>query len=337
MESGNVLEIKNLKVRFDTENGSVQAVDGLDLQIHAGESVGIVGESGSGKSISALSILRLVPDPPGHIEDGEILYRGRNLLDLPERDMQRIRGNRISMIFQEPITSLNPVLTIRRQMTEGLMVHKNLSRREAGLEAAKLLAMVGISDAEERLDHYPHQFSGGMLQRILIAMGMACQPEVLIADEPTTALDVTVQAQIMELLDSMRREYGTSLIIITHNLGLVARYVDWVNVMYAGRVVESAPVKELFEHPLHPYTIGLLRSIPRLDAESGAPLHGIPGRVVNVLPGYQGCRFAERCGHVKPECREQCPELAEILPGHFCACLREAVPAEEKDSAGQKR
>lgn len=316
-----ILEVKNLKTYFYTDDGEARAVDGLSYYVKRGESVGLVGESGCGKSISSLSILRLIPNPPGKIVDGEILFDGKDLLKMSEAEIRKIRGNRISMIFQEPSTSLNPVLTVYRQMAEGLKLHRGLNDKECLSECIRLLDLVGIPDPQKRVYHYPFQLSGGMLQRIMIAIGLSCKPDLLIADEPTTALDVTVQAQIMNLIDNLRKTTGTAVIIITHNLGLIARYVDRVNVMYAGRIVESAASEELFEHPAHPYTIGLLGSVPRLDVESRQSLKAIKGQPPLLTTPIPGCRFCDRCEFATKRCRKEYPPMTEISEGHFCSCF----------------
>ena len=261
-----LLEVKNLKTHFFTPDGVVKAVDGISYEIEEGEVVGIVGESGCGKSVGAMSIMRLIPQPPGRIVDGEVLFEGEDLVNLDDKEMREIRGNKIAMVFQEPMTSLNPVLTIGRQLTETLELHQDMNKEQAAERAAELLTMVGIPDAIQRLDDHPHQFSGGMRQRVMIAMALSCNPKLIIADEPTTALDVTIQAQILELMRDLSEDLGTAQIIITHNLGVVARYADRVIVMYAGKIVETASAVEIYKNPLHPYTIGLLKSVPRLDA-----------------------------------------------------------------------
>ena len=316
-----VLEVKELQTYFYTQEGEVKAVDGLNYYVKRGESVGLVGESACGKSVSALSVLRLIPYPPGIIVGGQIIFQGQDLLQLTEEEMRGIRGNRIAMIFQEPTTSLNPVLTIRRQISESLELHRGLDKEQSREETVRLLKLVGISDAERRADHYPFQFSGGMQQRIMIAMALSCDPELLIADEPTTSLDVTVQAQLLEIIAELRERLGTAVILITHNLGVVARYVDRVNVMYAGRLVETAPTDELYGNPKHPYTIGLLASVPRLDSERKETLRIIKGLPPNLsrLPG--GCPFHPRCEYTFDRCREEMPMLEEVGPAHFRACF----------------
>jgi oligopeptide transport system ATP-binding protein len=318
-----VLEIKDLKTYFYTQEGELKAVDGLSYYVAKGESVGLVGESACGKSVSALSILRLIPYPPGIIVGGEIIFYGQDLLKATEEEMRHIRGNRIAMIFQEPTTSLNPVLTVRTQIAEALELHRGMEKEEATQECVRLLKLVGISDAERRVNHYPFQFSGGMQQRIMIAMALSCNPALLIADEPTTSVDVTVQAQLLEIIDDLRRRFGTSVIVITHNLGIVARYVDRVNVMYAGRMVETAPTEELYSNPLHPYTIGLLASVPRLDSERKKSLRVIKGLPPNLAHLPKGCSFHPRCDYAMPKCREQYPPLEKVGENHFRACFAE--------------
>jgi ABC-type dipeptide/oligopeptide/nickel transport system, ATPase component len=301
-----LLVVKNLETQFKTQDGIVKAVNNVSFHVDRGETLGIVGESGSGKSVTSLSIMRLIPNPPGRIVGGQIIFDGDNLLDYTEEEMRHIRGNRIAMIFQDPMTSLNPVLTIGRQIAESLELHMKLTPKEARNRAVELLQMVGIPGAARRLDDYPHQFSGGMRQRVMIAMALSCNPELLIADEPTTALDVTIQAQILELIQRLQHELGTAVIIITHDLGVVAGMADRVIVMYAGRVVEEGPTDEIFARPRMPYTIGLLRSIPRLDEEEGrtlTPIRGLPPDLIN-LP--QICPFSPRCDYLIPgKCDQQ--------------------------------
>lgn len=316
-----VLEMKNLKTYFYTQEGELKAVDGLTYYVNKGESVGLVGESACGKSVSALSILRLIPYPPGIIVGGEIIFQGKDLLKATEDEMRDIRGNRIAMIFQEPTTSLNPVLTVRTQISEALELHRGMDKVEAMQESIRLLKLVGIADAERRVGEYPFQFSGGMQQRIMIAMALSCNPALLIADEPTTSVDVTVQAQLLEIIDDLRRRFGTSVIIITHNLGIVARYVDRVNVMYAGRLVETAPTEELYANPMHPYTIGLLASVPRLDSERKKSLRVIKGLPPNLARLPSGCAFHPRCENVMQKCREEYPPLEKIGENHYRACF----------------
>lgn len=324
-----LLEVKNLRTYFYIREGVLRAVDGLSYSVNRGEFVALVGESACGKSVSALSVMRLIPYPPGIIVGGEIIFEGRDLLKLSEEEMRSIRGNRIAMVFQEPMTSLNPVLTIGRQLAESLELHRRLTKEEALEEAGKLLKLVGIPDAERRLDDYPYQFSGGMQQRIMIAMALSCTPALLIADEPTTSVDVTVQAQLMELMNNLRTQLGMSVILITHNLGVVARYADRVNVMYAGRLVESGPTDTIYSQPRHPYTVGLIASVPRLDLPRERPLYVIPGLppdLVRLPPNI--CAFAPRCRFAISKCTEQRPELEQVGSEHYVACFRhEDVPA----------
>ena len=319
-----ILEVKDLKTNFYTDEGVIKAVDGLSYDINKGECVGIVGESGCGKSVGAMSIIRLIPYPPGIIEGGEIKFKGKNLLDISEDEIQEIRGNKISMIFQEPSTSLNPVLSVERQLTESLELHRAMKRSDAKEESVRLLELVGIPDPDRRIYDYPHQFSGGMQQRIMIAMALSCSPDLIIADEPTTALDVTIQAQILELLADTRERLGTAVLIITHNLGVVARYVDRLNVMYAGSIVETGKTDEIFANPKHPYTIGLLKSVPRLDQPKTKDMDVIEGMPPNLARLPEGCPFAERCSFVMDQCRDEKPVLEEVSEGHFRACFYDA-------------
>ena len=318
-----ILEIKDLKTYFHTHEGILKAVDGLSYNVRKGECIGIVGESACGKSVSAMSILRLIPSPPGIIEGGKIIFKDEDLLKVSEERMREIRGNKIAMVFQEPTTSLNPVLKVGRQISESLELHHKIDKKLAVKKSIELLRLVKIPDAEKRINDYPHQFSGGMQQRIMIAIALSCEPEILIADEPTTSLDVTVQAQLLELLADLRKKLGTSVIIITHNLGVVARYVDRVNVMYAGNLIETAPTKTLYSNPRHPYTIGLLESVPRLDT----PKKNIP-RVIKGLPPNLahlpvGCPFSPRCEHVMDICKEKKPDLIQSGKDHFTRCYLE--------------
>ena len=319
-----ILEVKDLKTNFYTDEGVIKAVDGLSYDINKGECVGIVGESGCGKSVGAMSIIRLIPYPPGIIEGGEIKFKGKNLLDISEDEIQEIRGNKISMIFQEPSTSLNPVLSVERQLTESLELHRAMKRSDAKEESVRLLELVGIPDPDRRIYDYPHQFSGGMQQRIMIAMALSCSPDLIIADEPTTALDVTIQAQILELLADTRERLGTAVLIITHNLGVVSRYVDRLNVMYAGSIVETGKTDEIFANPKHPYTIGLLKSVPRLDQPKTKDMDVIEGMPPNLARLPEGCPFAERCSFVMDQCRDEKPVLEEVSEGHFRACFYDA-------------
>ena len=319
-----LLAVNDLRTHFTTREGVVKAVDGISYDIQEGETVGLVGESGCGKSVSALSLLRLVQSPPGRIAGGSVEFEGRDLLQLNDADMREVRGNRIAMIFQEPMSSLNPVLTIERQITEALDVHLGLGKREAVSRAAELLHMVGIPDASDRLKSYPHQFSGGMRQRVMIAMALSCTPRLIIADEPTTALDVTIQAQILELLQRLSAETGTAVLIITHNLGVIARYASRVNVMYAGKIVESGKAEDLFTKPQHPYTKGLLQSVPRLTQGRGTKLSTIEGTPPDLARLPAGCAFHPRCAFAIDKCRVETPVMEERAPGHAAACWVEA-------------
>ena len=320
-----LLEIDNLETHFFTQAGVVRAVDGISYSVRAGETLGVVGESGCGKSVTALSILRLIASPPGRIVAGSIRFAGANLLDLTEREMEDIRGNEISMIFQEPMTSLNPLMTIGRQVGEAIALHRGLSRREASDEAVEMLRRVHIPEPERRVHAYPHQLSGGMRQRAMIAMALSCNPKLLIADEPTTALDVTIQAQILDLMRELQDTTGAAIILITHDMGVVAENADRVVVMYAGRKVEEASADDLFERPGHPYTKGLLGSLPNLEVAAQtdtrrARLNEIKGMVPSLANLPQGCSFAPRCGLATEECRAAYPPLAEHRPGHWVAC-----------------
>ena len=326
-----LLEVRNLRTSFATGAGVVRAVDGVSWSIREGETVALVGESGCGKSVTALSIMRLVAPPAGRIEGGEILYKGRDLLKLDEQEMQQVRGRDIGMVFQEPMTSLNPVLTIGRQLTEGLEIHLKMTPEAARARAVELLGMVGIPDPQRRLAQYPHHFSGGMRQRMMIAMALACNPSLILADEPTTALDVTIQAQILELMRDLSQRLGVAMLIITHNLGVVARYADRVNVMYAGRIVEQASAAELYARPRHPYTLGLLRSVPRLDEPRRGRLDPIEGQPPDLTRLPAGCAFAPRCAFRTERCGEA-PALAAVGEAHGAACWeseRLARPAAE--------
>ena len=323
-----LLELEDLRTQFFTTAGTVKAVDGVSYDIEAGETVGIVGESGCGKSVSALSILRLIPDPPGKIVGGKILFMGRNLLELSDVEIRKVRGHDIAMVFQEPMTSLNPVLTIGRQITETLEHHLGIEREEADARAVELLGLVGISDAERRLKQYPHHFSGGMRQRVMIAMALSCEPKLIIADEPTTALDVTIQAQILELMKDLTRRLGVALIIITHNLGVVARYADRVYVMYAGKIVEKGSARQIYHNPSHPYTIGLLASVPRLDHKRGTKLVPIVGQPPDLTLLDQGCAFRPRCRFAVDRCTHEIPPLESVGEGQYTACW-------EKDKLSQ--
>ncbi len=318
-----LLEIRGLKTHFSTDDGMVQAVDGVDITIGRGETVGVVGESGCGKTVTALSVLKLIAMPPGRIVAGEVLYQGRDLVPLDADAMDRIRAKDIAMVFQEPMTSLNPVYTVGEQIAEVLRRHEGLSRREATAKTVEMLRLVQIPNPDRRVHDYPHQFSGGMRQRVMIAMALSCSPKLLIADEPTTALDVTIQAQILELLADMKSRFGMAIMLITHAMGVVAETCQRVVVMYAGKVIEEAPVDELFANPRHPYTQGLIRSIPRIDtaATQKARLEAIPGVVPSLLRPPPGCRFAPRCRYAMAKCREAVPPLREVGGGHKVACV----------------
>ena len=319
-----ILEIDDLHTSFYTREGVVRAVDGVSYALHKGETLGVVGESGCGKSVTALSILRLIPSPPGKIESGQIRFEGEDLLKLTPKRMQRIRGNEISMIFQEPMTSLNPVLTVGRQISEAIVLHQHLSRKAAMDKAVEMLGLVRIPSPSQRIRDYPHQLSGGMRQRVMIAMALSCNPKVLIADEPTTALDVTIQAQILQLMNDLQEKLGTAIILITHDLGVIAETAGRVVVMYAGRKVEEADVEDLFRAPAHPYTQGLMAAIPRLDREDSAGNDGrlreIPGMVPALHDQPAGCAFAPRCTYVTDRCHHEVPPIEEKRPGHWAAC-----------------
>ena len=319
-KTATILEVKDLSTHFFTPEGVVKAVDGVSYSVEMGETVAIVGESGCGKSVSALSIMRLIPDPPGRIVSGQILFNGQDLQKLNREEMRKVRGRGIAMVFQEPMTSLNPVLTIGRQITETLEVHLNMSREAAEKRAAEVLNLVGIPDPQRRLSQFPHQFSGGMRQRVMIAIALSCEPKLILADEPTTALDVTIQAQILELLKEMTRRLGVAMIIITHNLGVVARYADRVNVMYAGKVIESSVSREIYHRPMHPYTLGLLRSVPRLDQARKSKLDTIDGQPPDLANLPPGCSFKPRCSFAEEKCGQEFPSLREVWKSHFCAC-----------------
>jgi peptide/nickel transport system ATP-binding protein len=321
--SEKLIEILGLKTCFFTDDGPVVAVNGVSFSVKSGEVLGLVGESGCGKSVTSLSIMRLIA-PPGKITEGKILFDGRDLLRIPEKEMQSIRGNKISMIFQEPMTSLNPVMTIGDQVSESLILHKNLRKKQAMEATIELLKDVSLPDPESRIKDYPHQLSGGMRQRVMIAIAIACKPAILIADEPTTALDVTIQAQILELLDRLRKEYHLSILLITHALGVVAEIADRVIVMYAGRIVEEAPVKEIFANPCHPYTVGLLDSIPKINtgSEKQTRLKTIDGTVPDLLHLPKGCAFYDRCKDKMEICTTKFPEYVQISRDHSVACYK---------------
>ena len=316
-----VLEVRDLRTYFHTEEGVARAVDGVSFAVGRGQTLGLVGESGCGKSVSAFSVMRLVPDPPGRIEGGQILLKGRDLFALDEEEMRRVRGDDIAMIFQEPMTSLNPVLTCGFQIAEAVVLHQQVPMQEARARAIEMLQLVGIPAPEQRIDEYPHQLSGGMRQRVMIAMALSCNPDVLIADEPTTALDVTIQAQILALLESLQESLQMAIVMITHDLGVIAETADQVAVMYAGQIVEYAETQALFTRPRHPYTRGLLRSIPLLDAEQER-LDIIPGVVPDARVFPQGCRFAPRCPLADDHCRAEVPPLEDVEAGHWTSCWK---------------
>jgi oligopeptide transport system ATP-binding protein len=330
-----LLEVNGLKTQFFTQDGVVKAVDDVSFYVNESETLGIVGESGCGKSVSVLSVMRLIPQPPGKIVGGEVLFDGRDLTKISDDEMRKVRGNKIAMIFQDPMTSLNPVLTIGRQIGEALELHMGMNRDEARKRTAELLSMVGIPEAASRLDDYPHQFSGGMRQRAMIAMALACNPQLLIADEPTTALDVTIQAQIVDLVKRLRDEIGMAIVWITHDLGVVAGLADRVMVMYAGHAVEEAPVKEVYADPRHPYTIGLLGSLPRLDelrADKLTSIEGLPPDLIDLPPG---CPFEPRCVYAVEKCRQERPKLEPVGPRHRIACWVDVTQAQARPRAGQ--
>ena len=317
-----LLEVKNLRTHFYTFEGVVKAVDGVSYDLEEGETLGLVGESGCGKSVSAMSLMRLIPDPPGKIVDGEILFEGQDVLQLSMDEMRHIRGAKMSMVFQEPMTSLNPVLNLEKQLGETLQLHKGMTKQEARQESVELLARVGIPDPERRVRQYPHQFSGGMRQRVMIAMALSCNPRVIIADEPTTALDVTIQAQILELMKGLTQEFGVAMIVITHNLGVVARYADRMNIMYAGKIIERGESAEIYSNPRHPYTVGLLKSVPRLDLPRRTRLDPIEGQPPDLIAVPKGCAFRERCKWAVDKCATEEPGLESVAEGHYSACWR---------------
>lgn len=317
---GTLLQVRGLKTQFFTQDGVVTAVNGISYDLNEGETLGIVGESGCGKSVSVLSVMRLIPSPPGRIVGGEVLFQGRDLLKIDEEEIRQIRGNKIAMVFQDPMTSLNPVLTISQQVTESLELHMGMDKAQARRRSIELLEMVNIPEAADRIDDYPHQFSGGMRQRVMIAMGLSCNPQLLIADEPTTALDVTIQAQIIDIIKRLKQDLGMAIIWITHDLGIIAGLAERVIVMYAGNFIEEAGVKDLYGDPRHPYTLGLLRSVPRLDQgikEKLIPIEGMPPDLIDVPPG---CPFAPRCVYAIDRCLEENPHLETVAPRHKVAC-----------------
>ncbi|MBN2539080.1 MAG: ABC transporter ATP-binding protein [Deltaproteobacteria bacterium] len=317
-----ILEIKGLKTHFETRNGTVRAVDGVDISIDRGDTLGIVGESGCGKTVLALSIMRLIPDPPGRIVSGQINFKGTDLLNLDETEMRRLRGNDISMIFQEPMNSLNPVLKVGDQISEVIQLHEGLSKNDALDRALDMLRLVGMGSTRNRLNDYPHQMSGGMRQRVMIAMALACNPALMLADEPTTALDVTIQAQILDLINKLKDEVGTSVMLITHDLGIVAETARHAAVMYTGKVVEYSNILELFSTPLHPYTRGLMESTPKQTSEENGYLTTIPGTVPNLYELPAGCSFRNRCADVMDICAQKEPQLMEKSPGHQVRCWK---------------
>ena len=333
----NLIEVRNLQTQFFTQDGIVHAVNGINYEVAEGETVAIVGESGSGKSVGVMSLIRLIPEPPGKIVNGEVEFDGQDLLQLNEEELRQIRGNRIAMIFQDPMTSLNPVLTIGRQITEALELHLNMNREESRSRAIELLELVGIPDAGARLDDYPHQFSGGMRQRVMIAMGLSCNPQLLIADEPTTALDVTIQAQIVDLVTRLQTELGMAIIWITHDLGVVAGLADRVLVMYAGFIVEEGPVDVIYGQPRHPYTLGLLRSIPRLDLGRQKRLIPIEGLPPDLLDPPESCPFAPRCPFVIDKCLEENPPLMAIDSVRKSACWVDLSDVEIYDTSSDEQ
>ena len=329
-----LLEVKGLKTRFFTEDGVVHAVNGISYDLDEGGTLGIVGESGCGKSVSVLSVMRLIPEPPGKIVGGEVLFEGRDILKMDPDDVRKVRGNRIAMVFQDPMTSLNPVLTIGRQIDEALELHMGMDKRQARQRTIELLEMVGIPEAADRADDYPHQFSGGMRQRVMIAMALSCNPRILIADEPTTALDVTIQAQIVELVKRLRDDIGMAVIWITHDLGIIAGLTERVIVMYAGYIVERASVKDLYGDPRHPYTIGLLGSLPRLDETRKRRLFSMRGLPPDLIDLQPGCPFAPRCDYVIDRCWEETPPLEPVAIGHEIACwvdVKSSQPSKPAD------
>ena len=317
-----ILEVKNLRTHFFTDEGVVKAVEDVSFSLRKGEIMGIVGESGSGKSVTNLSIINLVQSPPGKIVGGEVIYNGEDVLKMNEKKLRQIRGAKIAMIFQDPMTSLNPFLRISTQMIETIQLHQKLNRKEARKRAVEMLTMAGIPAAEERINNYPHQFSGGMCQRVMIAMGLSCNPEVLIADEPTSALDVTIQAQILDIMKKLTQEFGAAVILITHSLGVVAGMCDTIYVMYAGRIVERGTTEDIFENPKHPYTRGLIHSVPRLDKEGTERLFSIPGQPPNVIDLPPCCPFFPRCSEVMEICKTSCPQEKDYGNGHAASCWK---------------
>ncbi len=326
---GTLLQVKDLRTQFFTQDGVVNAVNGISYELGEGETLGIVGESGCGKSVGVLSVMRLIPQPPGKIVGGEVIFGGRDLLKIDEAEMRQVRGNKMAMVFQDPMTSLNPVLTINQQVSEALQLHLGMDKGQARKRTIELLEMVNIPKAAERIDDYPHQFSGGMRQRVMIAMALSCNPQLLIADEPTTALDVTIQAQIVDIVKRLKSELDMSIIWITHDLGVVAGLADRVMVMYAGFIIEIADVKELYGNPRHPYTLGLLRSIPRLDAERKSRLSPIDGLPPDLIAMPKGCPFAERCSYAIERCYQENPKLETVARRHDVACWVDVTAGRE--------
>jgi oligopeptide/dipeptide ABC transporter ATP-binding protein len=316
-----LLSVKDLTTKFNTREGNFAAVDGVSFEVYPSEVLGLVGESGCGKSVTSLSIMRILPDPPGKVTGGEIIFEGHDLLKLPENEMRKVRGGRIGMVFQEPMTSLNPVFTVGDQVAEALIVHKGMNNEAALKRTTEIFELVGLPEPKRLLSNYPHQLSGGMRQRVMIAMAISCEPSLIIADEPTTALDVTIQAQILDLLNDIRKKLGTAIILITHDLGIVAQMADRVAVMYAGRIVESSSTDDIFYDPMHPYTEGLLASIPK-PGEKLKRLRAIPGMVPKLSDLPAGCKFLPRCSYAKPEYAEAEPGLVEVKPGHFVRCFK---------------
>ncbi len=316
-----LLKLDDLHTYFFTEDGVVKAVDGVTFDVKEGEVLGLVGESGSGKTVTAMSILNLIPQPPGKIVGGDILWKGKSLLDLPDSELRTIRGNQIAVVFQDPMTSLNPVLTIGKQIMEAIILHQQVSEEEAEDKTITLLELVGIPDAAKRVGDYPWQFSGGMRQRVMIALALSCNPDLLIADEPTTALDVTIQAQVLKLMRELKEKFQTSIILITHDIGVIAEMCDRVAVMYAGNIVEIADVYTIFKNPKHPYTVGLLGAIPSVDSKREEELQTIPGSIPNLISPPSGCRFHPRCTKAMPECSTTVPATIELSPGHHVRCL----------------
>ncbi len=327
-----LLEVKNLSTQFFTQDGVVRAVDDVSFYVMPGETLGVVGESGCGKSMTGLSIMRLIPSPPGKIVSGEILFNGQDVLQMSDNEVRQIRGHEIAMIFQDPMTSLNPVLTINRQISEALQLHLGMSKDQARTRSIELLQMVGIPNADERIDQYPHQFSGGMRQRVMIAMALSCNPKLIIADEPTTALDVTIQAQILDLMRTLQSERDTGVIMITHSMGVVAGMADRVQVMYAGHIVEAASTEEIFGNPRHPYTVGLMKSIPRLDAAEKSKLEPIRGLPPDLIDLPDMCPFVPRCNFAREKCEQKRPPLLEVAPGHHSACWFWEEVSKESDA-----